>query len=147
MALFAIEINTIMPSNWTSRSIVQLSYMATKRSLKSFCKPKVKQKISFNCVGISSFHFIAVYSKTDGVTWWIVMVIWWTRYWTQDLFFFLLICDLIWIYMRYIFGVIYCMYIDSRDVGLITCSRSNPLVNINLGGNIQIRTETQSWSK
>ena len=88
MALFAIEINTIMPSNWTSRSIVQLSYMATKRSLKSFCKPKVKQKISFNCVGISSFHFIAIYSKTDGVTWWIVMVIWWTRYWTQDLVFF-----------------------------------------------------------
>ena len=54
----------------------------------SFCKPKVKQKISHNCVGISSFHFIAMYSKTDGVTWWIVMVIWWTRYWTQDLVFF-----------------------------------------------------------
>ena len=63
------------------------------------------------------------------------------------LFVFLLICDHIWIYMRYIFGVIYCMHIDSRDVGLITCSRSNPLVNINLGGNIQSRTETQSWSK
>ena len=37
---FATEINTIMPSNWTSRSIVQLSYMATKRSLRLFANRK-----------------------------------------------------------------------------------------------------------
>ena len=85
----------------------------------TFCKPKVKQKISHNCVGISSFHSIAMYSKMDGVAWWIVMVIWWTRYWTRNIEFFLLICDLVWVYMLYILGVIYCIHIDSRDVGLI----------------------------
>ena len=64
-------------------------------------KPKVKQIISHIYVGIWSFHFTVMYSKMDGVTWWIVIVIWWTRYWTRYLdFFFFLICDLIWIYMR-----------------------------------------------
>ena len=40
--------------------------------------------------------------------------------------------------MRYIFGVIYCMHIDSRDVGLITCSRSNPFGGGGGGGGCSV---------
>ena len=73
----------------------------------TFCKPKVKQKISHNRVGISSFSFHC-YVLKYGVTWWIVMVIWGSRYWTRDLDFsfnFLSYLDIyaldIWCYILY----------------------------------------------
>ena len=98
MILFAIEINTIMPSNCTT--ILHGHQMQPQ----TFCNPKVKHKISHNCVGITSFHFIAMYSKIDGVTWCIVMVIWWTRYWTRDLDF---ISFNLWSYLDMIYPNVY----------------------------------------
>ena len=40
--LFAIEINTIMPSNWTSRSIVQLSCIWPPNAASEFLQTESK---------------------------------------------------------------------------------------------------------
>ena len=73
-----------MPPNWTRRPFLQLSNMVTKCSLKLFANRKKSRKYATTESAFQVFHFIVMYSNMDGVTWWIVMVIWGSRYWTRD---------------------------------------------------------------